>query len=1125
DSNICRAAVHDGRLGWWNLKSSRIVHIQRNPGVFSYLGSIRNSIRSESYGVLRYKYGCYRFTNPRIAEKMVDLTILTRPVLYTSMDTAIIECHQEAQEKDLQLTCGIHANSTRQLLGESMIEVPRPRFEVKLLPTTEWNRTAAYFCALKNSLMSQVLTVLMRTDAYFVPKAITQTVSIGSQNVILSVSTQFALPGNPVIQWYKDGDILSTRIGHQLVIPEVQLGHAGVYSIVYSSDDARLDKSALLRLIVRACVENKFGPTCGQRCPVCLNGGICHDMTGECVCPPGFYGLACEKSCDFNRFGRNCTARCSDKDLADGCAGALLCLPDPFGCTCAAGFTGLNCNSYCQSGHYGAGCSQVCGSCSGGSPCDRFSGICSRGCEPGWKGPRCTITLPRLRVPPTLLEATSESLSIAWVAWDPATDPGDGHAVAYYIQYKERGKLDWKQESFPGHVLHGSFNYTIKSLNPETDYHIRVAVIDQSGIIAKDNAPIANFSTVCESPLEFPRGLKTDNAHPHELVISWKVPPLMSWRCREITYTIRYRRKGEDGWRRVTDLVEPHFTIESPPFTLWIFQLRSENLAGASNWSAEIKSKTGQDAPGPVTSLQAVEVASASFEMLWQEPSTVNGLIAHYEIKVDLVEILSCKHLNLSSTSTTRKEITIFHTNATGLSIKISGLKPYTRYNVSVTPWTVVPGQLTSKIIVTLPHVPTVSPHNLRVWYSYETELGFIWSAPHCEEINGQLIAYMCVLEGLDAWVKDGEHRYIVEHKTTSVEGNLTADGLIWIKLLKPYSNYFLMVYSGTSIGFSQISSNISARTKASVPPPPANLTLYGKTWTSISFLWAPPYPPHGELEFFHVFIDPCPGVLNPPCDVRVGTQTSLCSHPLRRGLHCFTWSNLTPNTTYNLWVTAKNLDVKSLSDPSEHLSIETFENSDFFFVPGPPLYIRYKNIDLETIWIRWGAPLISEGAILHYRVNYTVMEVISNDSQVEFRQSLQIASDKHDWRLRNLIPEMRYKISVEAHTSAGYGEAVWIEAVTQLPRRVAGSLNTDASDQQYTNSSNPFLKNDNPYHFHGYPDDKLDDNGEDQEFGHITEKESDSTVFMIGIVGTVASILILFILVILILYLIKRNL
>ena len=45
----------------------------------------------------------------------------------------------------------------------------------------------------------------------------------------------------------------------------------------------------------KGCEAQKWGPECNRVCTACMNNGICHEDTGECICPPGFMGRTCEK--------------------------------------------------------------------------------------------------------------------------------------------------------------------------------------------------------------------------------------------------------------------------------------------------------------------------------------------------------------------------------------------------------------------------------------------------------------------------------------------------------------------------------------------------------------------------------------------------------------------------------------------------------------------------------------------------------------------------------------------------------------------------------------------------------------------------------------------------------------
>lgn len=51
-----------------------------------------------------------------------------------------------------------------------------------------------------------------------------------------------------------------------------------------------------------------------------------------------------------NCFGKNCQYNCGDPELVDlgfnpDCKGQLFCLEDPYGCSCAPGFNGLDCKN------------------------------------------------------------------------------------------------------------------------------------------------------------------------------------------------------------------------------------------------------------------------------------------------------------------------------------------------------------------------------------------------------------------------------------------------------------------------------------------------------------------------------------------------------------------------------------------------------------------------------------------------------------------------------------------------------------------------------------------------------------------------------------------------------------
>lgn len=52
------------------------------------------------------------------------------------------------------------------------------------------------------------------------------------------------------------------------------------------------------------CPNKKWGVNCDKDCSECLNGGMCHHIDGDCICPPGFMGTRCETGWYLNQGGK-----------------------------------------------------------------------------------------------------------------------------------------------------------------------------------------------------------------------------------------------------------------------------------------------------------------------------------------------------------------------------------------------------------------------------------------------------------------------------------------------------------------------------------------------------------------------------------------------------------------------------------------------------------------------------------------------------------------------------------------------------------------------------------------------------------------------------------------------------
>ncbi|XP_064833309.1 angiopoietin-1 receptor-like isoform X2 [Oncorhynchus masou masou] len=185
-----------------------------------------------------------------------------------------------------------------------------------------------FYCRAKKSDKNQIYTYKMLNEAAFLPESLTITVSIG-EDANISFTRRKVFAEDAVI--YKNGSFIHSvpknEIPDILVYPVlgVKSSDAGLYTA--RSIAGAKPTSAITRLIVRKCKPGLWGPSCEHSCPRCSNGGVCHDETGECICPPGFKGHTCETACPPGFYGADCRLPCE-------CGGKGHC--DRFrGCVCA----------------------------------------------------------------------------------------------------------------------------------------------------------------------------------------------------------------------------------------------------------------------------------------------------------------------------------------------------------------------------------------------------------------------------------------------------------------------------------------------------------------------------------------------------------------------------------------------------------------------------------------------------------------------------------------------------------------------------------------------------------------------------------------------------------------------
>ncbi|XP_041277214.1 tyrosine-protein kinase receptor Tie-1 isoform X4 [Onychostruthus taczanowskii] len=269
------------------------------------------------------------------------------------LDITLIANVQSLSHSDFFLSCivGEHDVSYLQIERENKIVMTHPKMsfqnyrnrsnQVQARGFSKADLVGILYCLGRTPTeQAQVVYVHNSHNAHLFPVKATQSVNVAE---VATFSARILKRKETDVMWKRNGTYYQTtdrgevQDGHVvLTLPNVSVNENGVYSATFMGDSPLW--SAFYRLIVRACREGQFGRNCQETC-----------------------------------------------QRAQGCRGLSFCLLDPYGCSCASGWSGSRCDQACPSGFYGPDCALEC-TCQNGGSCNRFSGCV---CPAGWHGQHC----------------------------------------------------------------------------------------------------------------------------------------------------------------------------------------------------------------------------------------------------------------------------------------------------------------------------------------------------------------------------------------------------------------------------------------------------------------------------------------------------------------------------------------------------------------------------------------------------------------------------------------------------------------------------------------------------------------------------------------------------------------
>ncbi|XP_073706317.1 phosphatidylinositol phosphatase PTPRQ [Garra rufa] len=302
-------------------------------------------------------------------------------------------------------------------------------------------------------------------------------------------------------------------------------------------------------------------------------------------------------------------------------------------------------------------------------------------------------------------------------------------------------------------------------------------------------------------------------------------------------------------------------------------------------------------------------------------------------------------------------------------------LSPFTEYKFSVTAKNIIgEGPFTEVTVKTTEQVPS-SVQNVSYQNLTSTSIRVTWDPPL--NPNGKIIHYTVYAHNLLT-------NQQMEQMTNTTTAVLTG--------LDKYSSYKVRVAASTAVGESPLTDEdyIFVMTLEDEPgSPPLGLAVVKTTSSTATITWSPPEKPNGIIRQYEV-------------SYTNGTY----SNTVNSTSPSATLRYLKPYTHYNVTVRAFTLHGhgNQISDTLQMLSGED--------VPGSPPYdLTYENIGSSEVNVSWSPPLLANGIILFYNVEYwNATHSLNQTTHVPYVI------------LSNLRKYARYRVSVQGATQVGIG-------------------------------------------------------------------------------------------------------
>uniref|UniRef100_A0A915Q6K3 Fibronectin type-III domain-containing protein n=1 Tax=Setaria digitata TaxID=48799 RepID=A0A915Q6K3_9BILA len=596
-----------------------------------------------------------------------------------------------------------------------------------------------------------------------------------------------------------------------------------------------------------------------------------------------------------------------------------------------------------------------------------------------------------LMVTPRVIEEQATSVTLEWNA-------PHGDVSGFVIEYRLEGGV-WQQYNrrVPAHPGRRLYTAQIDQLPTNSVVDLRVRVVSPQN---EQSAPSQEVRarTRCSAPPSPPQAIRLDAPSTSEVRVSWAQPAKDTWQCDQLNYDLAYRVAGQP--ERVVPVPgdQTDYTFPSEANTRWAVKLRCTNQVGSSPWSSEQVITTRQGIPGPVRDLRLRAKSPNEVHVQWLAPLVQRGTIVGYDISYRLKHRLACPDEEPRDVS--RDFVTVY--NHKDLEYTLTGLLPFSLYEVRVRARTTELGPEESKEIATDQQPPSAPPLNLQLSYTLERSISFQWEPVECSQRHGHIVNYEYEIQGQDDWAK--LERQIANTTNTKIN----------IEGLTPFTKYIMRVKAYNSIGGGPNTENLDAMTaRADAPLPPQDLVVAQEGTDYFMISWLPPYPPYGPHDKYKIRYQ----LLSESrwMEIEKNTKDRLLQCPAESPRHCLNVTNLESGRQYRVQVAA-HIEGGSYGPWSTVTIANTLQ-----ILPDAPRAIELVQKTDHSLHIRWIPPPDPLGQITQYKVG-----IVSLDDPYDKLKTFLIDHPTLEYLLNNLHPETSYNISISAGTKRGFGPLSW---------------------------------------------------------------------------------------------------